>query len=423
MIAALPNSKTNHLSRKQQLRESVLLFFCDPIHTECFRLFRIAPAEWKELLHWLDTSGLALYFFDRLEELNLVEILPPHILARLEQSLEQNSERIEAMIVESSSIQLRLQSLGVTYAVLKGFSLWPASFPRLELRSQLDLDFLVAEEYAALARKVLEEYGYELKAMSGRSWEFKANAGCTSSLRDLYKTGKTRSAELHLEVLASRETSLLSRLEWVSFRAISMPVLSPVDLFLGQALHLYKHLLSELSRTAHLIEFRRHVIARYDDAFFWRQLRNQAEDKTVVCMQLGIVLHLTSLIMGTFAPEALTLWTSDRLPAGVRLWLDRYGHRIVLAAFPGSKLYLLLQKELEAAGVPARRSRLVSLIPRRLPPAITHRVEGESLATTIRRSLRELRFIAFRLRFHSVEGARYLLESTLWRQYRNRLLQ
>jgi len=142
-----------------------------------------------------------------------------------------------------------------------------------------------------------------------------------------------------------------------------------------------------------------------------------------VCLRLGIAVQLTSLVMGKFAPEALTVWTSDQLPAGIRLWLDRYGHRLILAGFPGSKIYLVLQKELEVVGVPSRGSRRRLLIPRCLPPAITHRVEGESLLTTIRRNLRELRFIAFRLCFHTIEGARYLLESALWRQYRNRLLR
>ena len=61
------------------------------------------------------------------------------------------------MIAESASIQSAFQKAGVSYAVLKGFSLWPVSVPRLELRSQLDLDFLVSEESADQARQILEE--------------------------------------------------------------------------------------------------------------------------------------------------------------------------------------------------------------------------------------------------------------------------
>ena len=423
MIDITANPTVPHFSRKQQLRQYVLLFFCDPIHADCLRLVNITHAEWKQLLHWLDTSGLALYFLDRLTERDLTEILPPNILARLQQSMAQNAERIEAMVVESNKIQLSLQEIGVPYAVLKGFSLCPISVPKPELRSQLDLDFLVSREHGAAAKHVLEENGYELMAISGRSWEFKAHAGCTSSLKDLYKSGKTRSAELHVENSSAHESALLNRLEWMPFRGISMPVLPPVDLFLGQALHLYKHLLSEMHRAAHLVEFRRHVLARSADEFFWHQVKDKALHDPDVYIRLGVVVQLTSLVMGKFAPEALTAWTADRLPAEIRLWLARHGHRLVLAGFPGSKLHLVLRKELEIAGVPTGGSRLTLLIPRRLPPAITHRVEGESLATTIRRNLRELRFIAFRFRFHTIEGARYLLESALWRQHKSRLIQ
>ncbi len=54
--------------------------------------------------------------------------------------------------------------------------------------------------------------------------------------------------------------------------------------------------------------------------------------------------------MGEFAPEALTYWTVDRMPVAARLWVKLYGHHVVFAGFPGSKLYLLLQKELQEAG-------------------------------------------------------------------------
>jgi hypothetical protein len=92
-------------------------------------------------------------------------------------------------------------------------------------------------------------------------------------------------------------------------------------------------------------------------------------------------------------------------------------------SFPGSKLYLLLQKELSAAGMPAKRPLRQALLPRCLPPAITHAVDGEGLLSRMRRYQREIRFIFFRLRFHVLEGVRYFFESILWRQYRNGVSQ
>lgn len=399
----------------------MLLVFCEPLPTEYMRLLDLSRKEWQILLHWLDTSGLALYLFDRLRELDLLEILPSPVLARLRENLADNSERIDAMITESVAIQNGFQGAHLSYAVLKGFSLSPISVPKLQLRSQLDLDFLVSEEGAHEARRILEDTGYRLHAISGRTWEFKGNEDRPSGMKGMYKAGMSRSAELHLETVQEGRASLLSRSQRISFHGVSMPVLSPIDLFLGQGLHLYKHLCSEFSRTAHVIEFRRHVIARRHDDAFWNRLKQQVADEPGTCTRLGIVIHLISCVTGRFAPEALTCWTVDRLPAAASLWVDMYGRRTVLASFPGSKLYLLLQKEVEAAGVSAKRSLYQALLPRRLPPAITHHIAGETLLARIKRYLRELHYVLFRFRFHFVEGIRYLCESILWRQHRNEL--
>jgi len=411
------------LSRAQKLRESVLLMFCDPMPAEHTRLLHASEREWLALLHWLDTSGLALYFLDRLTELNLLKILPGFVLSRLQQDLRNNSEKIGYMMTEQVGILRRFHEAGLSYAVLKGFSLWPVSVPKLELRSQLDLDFLIAEECAPEAREILEEYGYHLNAISDGTWEFKANEGQFSSLRDLYKAGKGRSAELHLEARDSGRPSLLFRSQCKNFHGAPMPVLAPLDLFLGQGLHFYKHVCSEFSRTAHLIEFRRHIITRRDDEAFWKQLRQHAAGDPKTWLQLGAAILLITVAMGEFAPRALTCWTVDRLPTNVRLWIELYGPRMVLKSFPGSKLYLLLQQELESAGLPAKRSLRQSLIPRRLPPPITHAELGETLPARIYRYRRQLNFILFRLRFHLVEGTRYLFEAILWRRFRDGLSQ
>jgi hypothetical protein len=417
------NSAGNSLSRAFQLREAVLLLFCDPLRMEYARLLHLSRKDWKDLLRWLDTSGLALYFLDRAEELGLVETLPWPVIARLRQNLADNTERMDEMIAESIAIQRRFQDAGLTYAMLKGFSLWPISVPKLELRSQLDLDFLVAEESAIEARRILEDAGYRLRAVSGGSWEFKANEGRPPSLNGLYKAGLTRSVELHLETVSRSRPSRLSRSQSLRFHGLLMPVLSPVDLFLGQALHLYKHVCSEFSRTAHLIEFRRHVIARYGDDAFWTRLEQQSSSESGTYLRLGAVIHLISNAMGQFAPGALTRWSVDRLPPGVGRWIDLYGRRTVLMSFPGSKLYLLLQEEMEAAGLPAKRPLRQALLPRRLPPAISHAVALEGFSGRTRRYYREVHFIFFRLRFHLMEGLRYLIESILWRQSRNEFSQ
>ena len=415
------NSANGSLNRVLQVREAVLLTFCDPLPAEYMRLLHLSRKDWQELLRWLDTSGLALYFFDRLDELGLLETLPMAVFTRLQKNLTDNAERIKAMIAESVALQHRFQDSGLSYAVLKGFSLWPLSVPKLELRTQLDLDYLVEEEGAREARHILEEFGYRMHAISGKSWEFKAGEHWPPSLDNLYKAAVSRTAELHLESPNGSGSSLLSHTQMRQFHGVLMPMLSPVDLFLGQGLHLYKHVSSGFARAAHMIEFRRHVVARFDDDAFWAQLQQHVSNDSETSLRLGVVVLLISRTMGQFAPQGLSCWTVDHLPANARLWVDLYGRRSALASFPGSKLYLLLENALESEGLFAKRSLRQALLPHRLPPAIAHAVEGENYSLRLNRYYWQLRLIFFRLRFHLVEGVRYLYELIFWRQYRNDL--
>jgi Uncharacterised nucleotidyltransferase len=413
-------STLKHLSREQSIREAVLLIFCDLQSDRCLQLLNISSKEWQGLLRWLDISGLALYFLDRMMELQLCNVLPSDVLARLQQNLKDNTDRTHGMLAESIVIQQEFQETHLTYATLKGFSLCPFSVPRLELRHQFDLDFLVAEKSVAKARQILERRGYRLYAISGRSWEFKINEMPGVPMKDLYKDLPGRSVELHVEPSTSSSPVLLQRTETRECYGMSMPVLSSIDLFLGQGLHAYKHVCSEFSRTAHLLEFRRHVLARRDDETFWDELRSTAEENPNASLGLGVVTQLITCVMGEFAPEALTNWTASCLPGAARLWVEMYGRRTVFGSFPGSKLYLLLQKELESAGVPAKRSLRGALLPSRLPPAVVRASADEGLPMRVRRYRMQLNLIFSRLRFHVIEGFRYTWESHRWRQHMNR---
>jgi hypothetical protein len=410
------------LSREQLIRAAVLLSFCDPLPLECARLQNLSAREWNRLLTWLDVSGLALYFLERMDELRLCPTLPPWVHARLQRNLLDNTERARGMIAESLKIQIAFQGANLSYAVLKGFSLSPESVPRPELRHQFDLDFLVAKRSVQRAREILEGRGYRLYAISGRSWEFKANETPGVSLKDVYKDLPGRSVELHVEADVPGHASVLERVERREFHGIRMPVLPRVDLFLGQALHVFKHVASEFSRTAHLLEFRRHILARREDETFWNELRSAAEESPRISLGLGVVTLVITRVMGDFAPEALMNWTVYGLPASARLWVEMYGHQVALGDFPGSKLYLLLQSELAGSGIPAKRSLREALLPSRLPPAIVRHSVGETLTERLRRYYFQLHFVLFRLRFHIIEGLRYTRESHRWRQRMNRLV-
>jgi hypothetical protein len=409
------HARRRALSGREKIREALLLIFCDPAPRECRRLWLLSDGQWRQALQWLDVSGLALYFLDRIIDQGLQDMIPPRVLARLEKDLVDNTRRTDTMIAEANAIHADFQNAGLSYATLKGFSLWPVSVSRLELRSQLDLDFLVAEESAPEARRILEARGYRLHAISGRSWEFKAGEVPRPSLKNLYKATPHRCAELHIEP-AEAELSLLARTERQCLHGVSFPVLAPEDLFLGQGMHLFKHLCSEFSRAAHMLEFRRHVMARSHDARFWARLRTLAEADSRVPLALGVATRWITHLMGEFAPEAFTSWTVARVPATVGLWIEGYGRQTVLADAPGTKLYLLLQQEMMRAGAAGARPAPQALVPRRFPPPIALPVPNESRASRIRRHWTQLRFILTRLRFHVVEDLRYLYEAYRWKR-------
>lgn len=408
------------LSRTHQIREAVLLTFRERVPDECDRLRHLSGGDWRRLLFWLDTNGLALYFLDRLAEIEMSDVLPAAVRSRLEQNRTDNKAKTDALIVEHAAIHRVFQHEGFSYVTLKGFSLWPVSVPKPELRSQLDIDFLIAEEHAAEARKILERWGYYLHAISGKSWEFKSKQSGTHTLKDLYKPTRQRSVELHIERHDASVDSVLARREKVCFQGTCMPVLSPVDLFLGQGLHLAKHLRSDHARAAHLIEFRRHIVARYSDDNFWEQLQAIARHNPNAPNALGFATLYLSSLMGDFAPEALKYWTVDQLPKEAKLWVDLYARRTILQGLPGNKLHILLQRELQSN---AREKHPLwrSLLPLRLPPAITRAEPGKSLSFQIRRWENQIRFVFARLHFHTREGFIFVAESIRWRWHMNRL--
>jgi hypothetical protein len=402
------------LNREQLIRQSVLLLLCTPSPQGCSWIEELTPGQWKRLLQWLDFHGLALYFLDQLEQWHIASVLPASILAGLERRLHENTIRTLSMFVESTEIQRAFQKLNLRYALLKGLSLTPNSVLNPELRSQFDLDFLVAEGDLPAARESLMRQGYRLYGVSCRSLEFKKNERPGIGFNELYKDTGSWRVELHAERNISPSVSLLVRSEWCNFSGFMMPVLSPIDLFLGQGLHACKHICSEFCRAAHLLEFRRHVLYRRDDTTFWNALQQTASRDYQSALKLGTALKLITQATGEFAPGVLTIWTVDQLPASVNLWIEMYSDRAVLGSFPGTKLYLLLQKEFEAVGVPAKRTLPRSLIPISLPPPIIRGFSNETLAVRMGRYRVQLNFILSRLRFHFVEGLRFAWEARKW---------
>jgi Uncharacterised nucleotidyltransferase len=403
--------------------EAVVAAFRDPAEASLRRLWEIRPHEWKRSYHWLDSSGMALYFLDQLESLHFETVLPPTTLARLRGNLDDNRARSSAMFAEWASLNQSFQAAGLMYANLKGFTLSPESCPRPELRCQLDFDFLVDGAQLGVYRNLLAETGYELVAATPDVWEFKAGSSEMVNVKDHYKARPQRSVELHFASSAAPphlpfRDRRLERLDSRSWAGLTFPALTPADQFIAQALHAFKHICSPTTRLSWLLEYQRHVISRNHDQSFWNEVRAHAGTQRHTSIAIGLTTLLSSRIFGWDPPPQLEEWTSHRLPVGVRLWADEYGRQSILADFPGTKLYLLLEEELRGNDRAWKETRRTTLLPLHRAPRVLSTNAQDSAWKRIRGEAYQLRFVLFRLRFHVVEGMHYLIAASRWKRQR-----
>ena len=405
-------------SRRMRLREAVLGVFHADAEAISAEFAMYCERDWESSYPWLDSSGLALYLMDRLVTLGCEDALPSAVRSRLRENFADNRKRTEALFAESIAINRSFREAGVVCANLKGITLWPNAVPDPALRCQMDLDLLVREEDALKARQILEQEGYFLYVVSGDTWEFRAGTFAVASRKDLYKPKPQRTVDLHL---ASPTDSHLARAQMRAFHGELLLALSPVDLFLAQALHLSRHISGAFTRAGWVLEYRRHVLAHYDDPAFWEAVESRGKQPPQDAIFIGIATLLASKVFGEFAPRALNRWTVDRLPAALRLWVELYGCHVILADFPGTKLYLLLQKELGAQQPQQAATIRKQYLPLHLPPLISHSHSGERILPRLNRYRAQAAFVLFRLRFHLLENLRYTLESSRWRRSRGLL--
>src|SRR5580704_14280167 len=114
----------------KQVVEAVIAAFRDSAAEASRRLSTLKTGDWQRSYHWLDASGMALYFLDRVESLQVESALPAATLERLRGNLADNRHRSSTMFAEFAALNRSFQAAGLVYANLKGFSLSPESCPR-----------------------------------------------------------------------------------------------------------------------------------------------------------------------------------------------------------------------------------------------------------------------------------------------------
>jgi hypothetical protein len=208
----------------------------------------------------------------------------------------------------------------------------------------------------------------------------------------------------------------LTRATWKNIQGQQLPSLSPADLFVLQGQHLFKHMCGEHTRVSWVLEYWRHVCARRNDSAFWAEVELIAAQEPGSKVAIGAATLLTSLMFGPFAPQELSRWSMEQLPLAVCLWIELYGRRLLLSDSPGSKLYLLLRKELNPQSASENSERRKLMFPLHRPPRVTRPTEDEGTLTRFRRYIFETCFVIRRLHFHVAEGIGLGIESLRWQR-------
>jgi hypothetical protein len=368
--------------------------------------------DWRGIERWLDISGMALYLLDQLREDCMERVLPTVVLSQLEGKLQRNRERMRAMFKEAREISEGFDSAGIPYALLKGVTLTPESVADAGLRWQTDLDFMVPRRCAQEARKYIEELGYTVCADTGAALEFRAGTPQIADIKNIYSTMSERSLELHID---DGQTDAFACRRVRRFHGARISALRPADILVRQAMHLLRHLCGEHTRLSWVLEFRRHAQWFREDPDFWQEVAAVAAQEPNGNLAMATAFWLVENIFGTTDVPVPEIWREQSLPERVRLWLSRYAHAVLFADGSGTKHFVLLERELPGYAAEAR-STLHILLPPRLPSRITGYVGRHNDIGYVKRLLIDTQHFLSRLRFHAVEGARFIVEFARWRK-------
>jgi hypothetical protein len=399
------------------------------------KMARFSPRDWERTMGWIDRAGLTLYLLERLRACGATDVLPPPVLARFEQNLADNRCRVDHLLNETGCINEKLDQAGVQYVVIKGFSLWPEFCSNPYLRTQCDLDYLVARQYLRSAQNVLLEFGYEgRRGPSVQEFAFERPLQRVPSQFDSpYKVQTTPLVELHVgiwedvkhHVPFEEPAFVLNSPQWKEWGGLRFPVLRDEDALLLQVLHAFQHMLSYWAKLSWLLEIGCFMEKRRRDSLFWGRFSQRLEGAPRLAEFSTMVLELTAKIFSAPMPEGDQQWRRFLRPSA-RLWLDNYGRNWALGeypphkskVFPDSKLSLFLSGEYIPDRGARRDSLLHGLMPWKIPgkdPAAVFAPVKNQPGTRLQALWVDSTYTAQRLSFHGCAGLRYLWELPRWR--------
>lgn len=399
------------------LIEAVLDVLAPPIGDRTLSTMRSASTkDWQRALHWMDTTGVALYFLREVERNGLRTWVPSDVLDRLRWRQTENGERTTDLLREIAELKADFERTGTRFLVLKGLANIPEACPDPSLRLQIDLDLLIEESSLTATRELLRRRGYGLTAIGRGTWEFRSVCADLPSLRDLYSVKRQRSIDVHP---ASKEDfdTLYERRSERQVAGVGFEALGALDRLLAQAAHLAKHVRSEWTRVSWIHEMRCALEHASKQPELWERLAARLQEDRAAAEDLGTAILVCRTVFPEMCSDAVLRSAERSVPPRLRLWIAEFGREAVLTSFPGSKLYLLLPAS-PALG-PARTSQRARLLPMTVPARVVP--SATSWRYRIRAARSQWSFILVRLRFHLSAGLRYLSAAPRWRRLSHQL--
>lgn len=389
----------------------------------------LSGLEWSHVLDWLDLSGLALYFWQKMKSQHAENALPSFVQERLARCYEENCVRVAAIRREFSTLNDLFDDAGVQYAALKGLALVPHYCPEPAHRTQYDHDYLIGINSLARAEAVLHRSGYKPRFSGGNRhlvyFRPAPDAFPSEPQTSLYSAGLERSIELHVRLWDRGEEyfevelpeDLLERGCRRSWQGLEYWDLSDEDGLIVQVLHSFRHILHNWCRLSVFLEISHFLRQRTSDPDFWARYRNRISKLRWVPEASAVVFKLTQELFGGYAPAGLSSMIQPRLSSILDEWIQRYGVSGALDNFCGNKSSLFLHREFvtdRSMWAEVRRRRLLPFHrPHQLPEVLfNHGPSG--LRRRLAQHLHGLR----RLKFHAFSAVRYACESPRWQFHR-----